>query len=58
MSDSAEAISKRNAGVVRRYLRVFETKQVAESKNSSLRTSSSTARAFTARAGTTPREQC
>jgi ketosteroid isomerase-like protein len=30
MSDSAEAISKRNAEVVRRYLRVFETKDVAE----------------------------
>ncbi|WP_189870301.1 ester cyclase [Streptomyces bluensis] len=30
MCDSAEAISKRNAEVVRRYLRVFETKQVAE----------------------------
>ncbi|WTP61640.1 ester cyclase [Streptomyces phaeochromogenes] len=30
MSDSAEAISERNAEVVRRYLRVFETKEVAE----------------------------
>jgi ketosteroid isomerase-like protein len=30
MSDSTEAVSKRNAEVVRRYLRVFETKQVAE----------------------------
>ncbi|MPY57129.1 ester cyclase [Streptomyces spongiae] len=30
MSDSTEALSKRNAEVVRRYLRVFETKQIAE----------------------------
>ncbi|WP_326727563.1 ester cyclase [Streptomyces phaeochromogenes] len=30
MPDSTEAISERNAEVVRRYLRVFETKEVAE----------------------------
>ncbi|MER6841098.1 hypothetical protein [Streptomyces platensis] len=30
MSESAEASSKHNVEVVRRYLRVFETKQVAE----------------------------
>ncbi|QEU89931.1 ester cyclase [Streptomyces kanamyceticus] len=30
MSDSPDAISKRNADVVRRYLRVFETKDVDE----------------------------
>ncbi|WP_405772677.1 ester cyclase [Streptomyces sp. NBC_01538] len=30
MSDSAEAISRRNTEVVRRYLQVFETQQVAD----------------------------
>ena len=30
MCDPADASSKRNAEVVRRYLRVFETRQVAE----------------------------
>ncbi|WP_217368115.1 ester cyclase [Kitasatospora sp. MMS16-BH015] len=30
MGDPAEAVSRRNAEVVRRYLRVFETKEVAE----------------------------
>ncbi|WP_067186906.1 ester cyclase [Microtetraspora niveoalba] len=30
MTDSEEAISRRNADVVLRYLRVFETRQVAE----------------------------
>lgn len=30
MPDSTEAVSKRDVEVVHRYLRVFETKQVAE----------------------------
>ncbi|GLP69008.1 hypothetical protein TUSST3_56310 [Streptomyces sp. TUS-ST3] len=30
MADSAEAVSMRNAEIVRRYLRVFETRDVAE----------------------------